>query len=325
MTESDLSATQENYLIHGRPGAYLKQMREEKGISLQSIADDTLIPLKKLKDLEDDKYDDLGSSTYIVAYIRKYGRLVGIDTDEIVHAFEAGAAVSHEYSLDSSGAGLSQKDKDEFNRSPSAILPALGVVKKIPALGFVGLAVVAWILIAVFLSEEQPDTGTIESESLRSEVSMEQKTEETSAVAEPEAAVTEEEAFVVVPESEPDVEENFASPEEESQSTGFVETDVESVSDEQQDTSPIESMESGKDSLVLTFSEDSWVEIKDANGEQLIAQLKRKGDNLQLFGDAPFDVMMGNANGVYMTLNGEVVDTAPSGSRRTLRLKVGQP
>ena len=58
--------------------------------------------------------------------------------------------------------------------------------------------------------------------------------------------------------------------------------------------------------LSLNFSQDSWVEISDAS-DRLLFGLQRAGVR-ELRGEAPFSVLIGNARGVSLTVNGRDFD-----------------
>ena len=78
------------------------------------------------------------------------------------------------------------------------------------------------------------------------------------------------------------------------------------------------------ETLELGFTEESWIEVKDATGKLLMAKLQPAGAELTLEGQAPFSVMLGNAVGTEVRYRGELVDSAPIGGRRTRRLTVGE-
>ena len=63
--------------------------------------------------------------------------------------------------------------------------------------------------------------------------------------------------------------------------------------------------------LSITTSADTWVEISDANGDQLELDLIRAGSSRQYNGQAPFDVMIGRASAVVLDLDGSAVDLGP--------------
>jgi cytoskeleton protein RodZ len=61
----------------------------------------------------------------------------------------------------------------------------------------------------------------------------------------------------------------------------------------------------------LEFGDEAWVEIKDASGRMLYRQLNPAGSNVDIDGQPPFDVVIGNAAQVRMTYNGRPIDLTP--------------
>lgn len=59
----------------------------------------------------------------------------------------------------------------------------------------------------------------------------------------------------------------------------------------------------------LSFEEDSWVEVRDANGKLLIHGLRKAGFAAQIDGKAPYQVFLGNAPGVVIEIDGDSFDT----------------
>lgn len=60
--------------------------------------------------------------------------------------------------------------------------------------------------------------------------------------------------------------------------------------------------------LVLEFGETSWVEIRDAADEVVLTGVLSSGDREEIRLDLPGRVILGNASGVSLTLDGEPVD-----------------
>ncbi len=60
--------------------------------------------------------------------------------------------------------------------------------------------------------------------------------------------------------------------------------------------------------LVLDFSSDSWIRIRDADGKILAKDLKKKGTQLQLEGKRPYYVFLGDATGVTVRINNTIFD-----------------
>lgn len=64
------------------------------------------------------------------------------------------------------------------------------------------------------------------------------------------------------------------------------------------------------DSLRLTFSDDSWVEVYDANENRLFRDLALSGEEHLIEGAAPFRILFGFAPGVMVEFNGAKIEHA---------------
>lgn len=64
----------------------------------------------------------------------------------------------------------------------------------------------------------------------------------------------------------------------------------------------------GRATLRMVFDQESWVEIKDRNGNTIFGQLSPAGSRRSVSGEPPFDVVVGNAAGVRLTYKDENVD-----------------
>ena len=67
--------------------------------------------------------------------------------------------------------------------------------------------------------------------------------------------------------------------------------------------------ENGEAKLLLEFSNDCWVEIKDAEGNVLTSGLMKANTTHTLSGPAPFKVTLGNAPAARIVLDDRLVDT----------------
>ena len=63
--------------------------------------------------------------------------------------------------------------------------------------------------------------------------------------------------------------------------------------------------------LHLDLAGESWVEIKDASGHMLHRQLDPAGSKVDIQGQPPFDLVIGNADQARMTYNGRPIDLKP--------------
>ena len=81
---------------------------------------------------------------------------------------------------------------------------------------------------------------------------------------------------------------------------------------------------SGSDRLKILVHADTWADVKDANSHQLVYDLLRADTRVDLSGEAPFAVFLGNGHGVEILLNDTEVSFAPKiRDDNTARLDIG--
>ncbi|MBT5861491.1 MAG: helix-turn-helix domain-containing protein [Gammaproteobacteria bacterium] len=75
--------------------------------------------------------------------------------------------------------------------------------------------------------------------------------------------------------------------------------------------------------LSITYSGDCWTEISDASGRRLFFDLGRSGRTVNLSGESPFNVLLGDAANVILVVNGTSFDIPAADRRgRTARLTI---
>ena len=80
----------------------------------------------------------------------------------------------------------------------------------------------------------------------------------------------------------------------------------------------------GTDQLFMIVHADTWADIKDSGGHQLVYDLLRAGQKYKFIGKAPFVLFLGNGHGVELTYDQESVDFTDSiRDDNTARLKIG--
>jgi cytoskeleton protein RodZ len=87
---------------------------------------------------------------------------------------------------------------------------------------------------------------------------------------------------------------------------------------------PERSAPTGSDKMQIIVHADTWADVKDASDHQLVYDLLRADSSLELMGEAPFVVFLGNGHGVEILYNGEEIDIAPRiRNDNTARLNIG--
>ena len=152
---------------------------------------------------------------------------------------------------------------------------------------------------------EQIETEQIETEQVEAE-QVETEQAETEQVAMSEAA-------------EPAADEGTTSLE--SDASAVVEAEQAVAGTREQ---PGQSAPTGTDKLRIIIHADTWADVKDSNSYQLVYDLLRADSSLELSGQAPFNVFLGNGHGVEILFNGDEVGFAARiRDDNTARLKVG--
>ncbi|WP_137719299.1 RodZ domain-containing protein [Methylobacillus flagellatus] len=75
----------------------------------------------------------------------------------------------------------------------------------------------------------------------------------------------------------------------------------------------------------FSFAENSWVGVRDADGNEIFNKSKAAGKTDFVEGKPPFTIVIGNASGTSLTFNGKPVDLAPHTSLNVARLTLGAP
>lgn len=76
----------------------------------------------------------------------------------------------------------------------------------------------------------------------------------------------------------------------------------------------------GDPEVRLAFSDESWVEVRDASGKVVFSDLGRPGQERVVKGQAPFQVVVGKSSVVSLTYNSRAVDLAPYTQAEVARL-----
>jgi cytoskeleton protein RodZ len=309
------------------PGALLKAAREAAKLSEDDIARELRIPLGNVEALESDQYENLASETFVLGYIRAYTRILKLDAEPFIKAY-------HQYrgQLQETTATITKK----LGKDPQQETAETPLWRK--ASIWIGGFLVAWLLLFNVFNQESSTQEILSApaevvaqeaarveDNLSQQVTEETGTEETNKAESlvDESQVVSESEIVSESEAEP-VPEAKTKPEPNAvvDETAVQEADLTAAEPERVAVS--EGLNTALDTLVLSFSGECWLEVTDARGDVLSADLQQDGDQVILQGEAPFEVMLGNVRVVTAVLNDEPVELKPRGFRKTLRTTIGE-
>lgn len=292
------------------PGTVLRQARERAGLSLEDVAQRTLVPLSRLRALENDDYERVGVPTFVLGYTRSYARFLKVDPAPLLKNLEATLPRVDPVPVQTSTVALAL----QVQRKPRSYFwpTVLFVVLVLGAIAFIGINTSSLV---------SPSSNTPAQVQVVPATTSDGRTLSLplSVTVEPEAATPVE----LLP-LDNAAGEGESEPEAALDDDDFNPTQASGLEEPEQEVQPLSAPAAATDALTLTFIADCWVSVTDATGKALIARLATSRDNLQLFGRAPFEVVLGDATAVNsVTINGRVVDAAPRGDRKSRRLTVG--
>lgn len=287
------------------PGAILKEARIQAGISLETVADELNLVVAKVEALETDRYEMLASDVFAQGYLRRYSKLVGVDEDKVVECFRQWREATQP-----------PPPENEPRRSPGKPGPMWLIVAAV-----LGMAVL--VAVYLFLEDEEQTAVSPPSERPAPQAPVEPAEpsgssddplwdDEETQVADLSAGWDEfeTESLAEFPAgAEPEVE--FSSPQQEQY--GLAADASSAFNDEEADNAH----------LSFSFSEECWIEVRDASGQLLRAEVASAGQNISLEGEAPFSVMLGNARGANAYYKGQPVAITTRPGNRTARLTIG--
>ncbi|MFH1366811.1 MAG: helix-turn-helix domain-containing protein [Patescibacteria group bacterium] len=97
-------------------GERLKGLREEAGLTLESLSDQLGITLPYLQFLEEGRYERLPGEIYIISFLKKYAQALRINEDKVLKLYKKERQVTQQ--LEKKGSGLYLPPKSKVNFSP---------------------------------------------------------------------------------------------------------------------------------------------------------------------------------------------------------------
>ena len=308
MNTEQETQTQETVAPAIEAGTLLKNKRESLGLTQKQISDRLKLRVTLIQQIEENQFESDQVATFMRGYIRSYAKYVNLDQKVVLNALHHSGDAQHQ---EQEMLSFSRKTKTEKHNS------------RIMLLTWSIFAVIVGISSLWWWQNQQQDTlsqslaNTESSEELVVEESLDpeltslevieaEQNTETSPVTENSDELTEvssaEDSVTLDP-----VEVIEEAPEA---------ADVASVTAESETVAP----EAVVNELVMQFSADCWIQVKDASGKTLSTGIKKAGQTLNLSGTAPYKVILGAPEGVSMTFASEPVDLSGYTSGKVARI-----
>ncbi len=308
------------------PGELLSRQRESLGVPLSDAARALNLRPAVVDGLEKDNYEEIPVAAYRRGYLRAYAKYLGMDDRTVLDAYQA----RH---------GVSDNERKIAPVSVSKPPSKMGawLFKLVTVLVIVGLIAVTVAWWQSRGGSEPPSIGSSPAMEENEAPDAEPAQEPMPAIA-PEPAVTEE--LTNDDASEP-TDNVSSAPAAASNEPAVSEGDIEAAqtidadtATEVADAAAVETEEEVAETapaaatpnlLELTFNEQSWTEIFDANNQRVFVGLQTPGTTASVEGEPPFRLTIGNATGVELRYQGEVVNLAQrAGANNVARFTLGE-
>ncbi|WEF33518.1 helix-turn-helix domain-containing protein [Pseudoduganella chitinolytica] len=300
------------------PGAQLAAQREAMGLSIDQIADQLKLAPRQVVAIEQGDYASLPNMAVTRGFIRAYAKVVRLDPAPLVAQIEVTPTVAP--TVDH---GTVRREKISTSFSESRF-PSLTESRSKPTRWLIGGAVVL-VLVAAAAAWQSgviptdlfsrsstttdaavtaPQPGTATTALPAPHVPLVQPTTPAPAAAEqPAVPVAGTEAGPAATATQPPVATAPATP--------VVTTPA-----------PATAPAAGANALVLTVSQDSWIEVRTPGSKPLISRLVKAGSTETVEIDRQATLVVGNPDGVRATLRGQPVDLPKLPNRTISRVTV---
>ena len=281
--------------------------REGLGLSQKDVADRLFLQVAFIQRIDGGQFHKLPKRAYIKGYLRAYARGVGLDGDYLVKLYES--EIDSEHSID-------ERDllEDRIGRTV-ATAPILKT-------GVVGLALIFVVVLLVWLlsnkSEEEEfiDKQASSDSVLQEKPATAEQGKNSRAIIDPLLVARSADLNQVGSSTEGNntFEDSMSQIIEGSELKKDAPISVQEV----KGISIQRSIEDGKEYIIVNaggedhieflFLGKCWVEVEDGEGYSIYGDLNGEKEILNIYGIAPFKVLLGRATEVKMSYNGEDID-----------------
>lgn len=310
------------------PGEILRAAREKAGYSLSDISAQTKINEKQLEAIESGDVGRLPPETFAKAFIKSYCKALKIDSAPIIVSFGfSESSAQPKVARPGQGEGTRAEPFEPKMPSSSKRLSSLNFDrksgKKSLSYGIVlaALAVMAVFYIPVFMANQEVETTDAEviepneapatAIGTDSPVNAQPEVPAGGSIASPlqsPGSASDTPVFPALQQPAAGAEPSVAAAPAAQQAPATPAAPPVNAEPQASTAAPV----AGQSVLKFNFQEQSWVTVRDANDQVLISQLNDGGSNLEVRGQGPFKLIVGNAKAVTVSSNGKPVDLSTS-------------
>ena len=305
-------------------GDMLREERLRQNISEKEVGDQLHITAHYVRALESDNYEKLPGAVFVKGYLKNYASLLNLDEAELLGQYEK---TSWQQRGEEKERARLYRRRQRGKNFPWVMLSVLG---------FVGGFAVLWAYNNFFGENGQPVTvpdnstsESVEEVSALIQPSVITSTGQSQTEINPTLNASESRQGRIISNALPEItDEDSVSTNSVSTTSALTnlpaipgnsrgqEVPAQAATDFISDTLVeaesriIEINSAGSDVLRIFFSGESWVEVNDEAENSIYRDIRDVGDVLEITGNAPFNILLGDAPFARLTFNGTEIDVS---------------
>lgn len=311
-------------------GNVLKAAREAQGLSIHEVCSQLRLGLKQIQAIEQDDFDKLPQPSIVRGFIRNYARLLNIDVNPILEAYQRIVPNKAPLPLSvRSNASRSVIDQPAPGFRPQRLLT------------FLIFLVLASIAAYFYINHIKPQA--LKDAALALDVDeIAETTGQEIPIPAPEAAPAPTDIAPVAPATQNvdaspaamdnsavapattgnDVNATTALPANNAVTTNTIVSTPTPATTQAAEGTTLQATEPQKASLVFKVNEDSWVRIEDLQGKKVFSEVMPAGSERQVTTEKPVNITVGHASGTQLTIDNQPYDLTQATRGRVARIQL---
>lgn len=283
------------------PGAQLAAQRQELGWSVEQVSDQLKLAPRQVLAIEQDNYEALPGLAVTRGFIRAYAKLLKLDVAPLL------SMMTQEVIATTAAVPLRRALPTTFSE---ARLPMLGNRREILTRWNIGVVVLLFLLMIALLAQQMNWIPVLQDSFV---VKTKNELVQINAPALPVVASAEDAAVEVAVDARPT-----------QVATEVAVTDKSvSVSTTSVDATAVQGIASvNKNQLIVKIHEDSWIDVKQNNGNSVLSRLLKAGASESFDVGDGLSLTVGNAGGVEVLLRGEPLEIKSGAKNNIARVKL---
>jgi cytoskeleton protein RodZ len=282
-------------------GGMLRAAREAMGMSLDTVAQQLKLAPRQVTALEEDDFAKLPGRTFVRGFLRNYARLVRIDAEKVLAALPGGDAPA---------------------LGPPALQPTAPTIGHLPTMEYAKPGWTRWaiplMLVAVIAAAAIYEFSRGRSDAQQTPATAPGAIEpERASPPKPTAGANESPlpnpiGTPQAPATDPGATESAGAAAGAAPGPTLTPTRA----------SPPADVQAGEVTIVLTYHDSAWTEVRDGRGKVLVSQRIPGGQTRSIAGLPPLAVVVRNPGKVSATLRGQQLNLVPVTQKNVARFVV---